>query len=98
MTWVRDYNGETGELISEYEIPDPVPQVVSARQIKLAMLDADLLDEVEAFAAQQDRAVQISWEYAVEFQRQDPMLVAMAGAFGLTDEQVDDLFRAAALL
>lgn len=100
MTRIITYDGITGALIDDYDdgLPDPVPATVSARQIKLALLAADLLDDVEAFAASQDRAVQISWEYAVEFERQDPMLTAMAAAFGLTDEQVDDLFRAAAEL
>lgn len=76
----------------------PTPQAVSARQIKLALLAMDLLDDVDAFAASQDRVVQISWEYAVEFLRGDPMLAAMADAFGMTGEQIDDIFRAAAVL
>lgn len=73
-----------------------IPEVVSARQMKLALLGAGLLDGIEAFVVTQDRAVQISWEYATEFRRDDPMLVNMAEAFSMTYEQVDDVFRAAA--
>jgi hypothetical protein len=79
--------------------PDhPVPDSVSRRQMKLALLGAGMLDQVEAFVAGADRAVQISWADAVEFRREDPMLTAAADAFGLTSEQRDDLFRAAAAL
>lgn len=94
------YDGLTGELISDTDdgLPVPVPALVSARQIKLALLSDGLLDQVDTFATAQDRAVQISWEYATEFQRQDALLLAMATAFGMTDEQVDDLFRLAATL
>lgn len=74
----------------------PTPQTVSARQIKLALLGMDLLDDVDAFTASQDRAVQISWEYAVEFHRTDAMLAGMAVAFGMSDAQIDTIFRAAA--
>ena len=45
-----------------------------------------------------DRAVQISWEYAVEWRRDDPTLNAMAAAFGMSDAEVDDIFRLAATL
>lgn len=76
-------------------MPQSCPQTVSARQIKLALLGADLLDSIETFVAAQPRAVQISWEYATEFDRNDPMLAGMALAFGMSDEQIDDLFRTA---
>lgn len=76
----------------------PTPQTVTILQIRLALLAAGLLDQLEAFVATQDRAVQLGWEYALEFQRGDQTLVAMAAAFGLTPDQIDELFRAAAAL
>lgn len=75
-----------------------VPQVVSARQLKLALLAADKLDDVESFVSAADRAVEISWEYATEFQRTHPLLIQMAAQFGMGDEDIDDIFRAAASL
>ena len=76
-----------------------VPAVVTVRQAKLALLQAGLLDDVEAaIAASADRAVQIEWEYATEFLRDWPALLAMQPALGLTDTQIDDLFRRAATL
>lgn len=84
-----------------YPMPDPVvpvPDTVSPRQLKLALLGAGMLDEIEAFVAQADRAVQISWEYATEFERTDALLNQMAAAFGMTDSLIDELFHVAATL
>jgi len=77
---------------------EPVPQRVSALQARRALLAADMLDQVEAAIARQPRAVQITWEYATEIHRDDPMLVEVAQAIGLNTNTLDDLFRAAAKL
>ena len=75
-----------------------VPQVVAIRQAKLALFEADLLDDIEAAMTQADRKTQIEWEYATEFRRDWPALIAMQPVLGLTDQQVDDLFTLAASL
>jgi hypothetical protein len=87
-----------GVVVQQAETAAYVPQVVSPRQMKLAMLGAGMLDDVEAFVAAADRAVQITWENAVEWRRDDAMVNGMGAAFGLTSPQVDDLFTAAATL
>ena len=97
-TWGKDEDGNA-VLLSVEELPDPPPpEIVSPRQIKLALLAAGKLDDVESFVANAERAVQISWEYAVEWRRDDAMLNDMASAFGMSSEEVDDLFRVAAEL
>ena len=74
-------------------------QVVSRRQAKQALLRADLLDDVDAaIAASANRAWQIDWADAQEFRRDWPALVAMQPALGLSDAQIDDLFRLAVTL
>jgi hypothetical protein len=83
--------------------PAPVPQVVTMRQARLALLGAGLLDSVDAaLAAIQDaterRAAQITWEYAQEVRRNDPMVITLGDAFGLTEAQKDELFVVAASL
>ena len=78
--------------------PEPVPQRVSALQARRALLAAGILDQVEAAIARQPRAVQITWEYATEIHRDDPMLIEVAQAIGLNTNTLDDLFRAAAKL
>lgn len=76
-----------------------VPQVISRRQAKQALLQAGLLDVAEAaIAASADRAAQIDWADAQEFRREWATLISMQNALGLTDEQIDDLFRLAATL
>lgn len=74
----------------------PVPANVSAFQAKAALLDAGLLADVEmAVAGAGPRAV-LAWEYATEFQRSSPTIAALAAGAGITDDMLDDLFRAAA--
>jgi len=75
-----------------------IPKVVTIRQAKLALLQAGLLDDIEAAMTQADRATQVEWEYATEFRRDWPALLAMQPLLGLTDTQVDDLFKLAATL
>lgn len=78
--------------------PSSQPWTITPLQAKLALHAAGLLDTVEAFIAQADRPTQIAWEYASEFKRNSPMLLAMAGALGMTDTQLDGLFTAASAI
>ena len=79
-----------------------VPQAVTPRQLQLALLEADLLDAIEAFLAneQTPRAARIAWEYATEYRRDDPTLNLMAQQLDppLSAEQIDQLFIAAATI
>lgn len=76
--------------------PPPVPQSVTMRQARLALLGAGLLDDVEAAIAAlpspQKEAARIEWEYSQEVQRHNGFVSVLAPALGLTDEQLDDLF------
>lgn len=76
----------------------PVPEVVTPRQVRLLLLQQGLLDEVETMISQQDRATQITWEFAIEFRRDDPLLNNLAQQLNLTEEQVDQFFIAASQL
>ncbi len=97
--WVnyRLVEGEL-ELVPPAEPAPVVPQSVGPYQARAALLAADLLDDVEALIAdpETDRAIKIAWEYASEFKRESPFIEQMAGALGLTEQQVDELFIAAA--
>lgn len=74
--------------------------VVSPRQFRLAMLAAGLLDDAEAIVAAPEtpRAVKISWEYAVSFERLSPLIDQFSALMGKTPEEVDAVFEAAALI
>lgn len=76
----------------------PVPQEVSRFQALAALLHAGLLDDVETAVAGADRFTQIAWSNASTFARASPTIATLAAALGLSDAQVDDLFRAAALI
>lgn len=75
--------------------PVPVPQIITIRQARLALLAAGLLDDVNTAVAAASKSVQIEWEYVTELRRDWPTLIALAGSLGLTGVQVDELFIAA---
>ena len=84
-------------------ILSPVPQQVTMRQARLALLGAGLLDQVDAAIASiedptQRRAAEIEWEYAQTVDRNSPFVQQLSAGLGLTDEQKDQLFRTASQL
>lgn len=80
------------------EVPDPVPQVVSRFQARAALHQAGLLTAAEAAVAAADTLTQIAWADAQEFRRNSPTIAALAASIGLTETQIDDLFRQAATI
>lgn len=74
--------------------------IVSKFQGKAALLQAGLLTDVEALVAdpQTDPLVVLAWNDVTEFRRLSPMIAGIASALGWTDEQLDTLFEAAALI
>ena len=112
MTYTKIVNNVVVELTPE-EIADfeariaaheatrlvvPVPSSITPRQCRLLLLQQGLLSQVEAMIAQQDDATRITWEYALEFRRDDPLLNQLAANLGLTSEEIDEFFIAAAQL
>jgi len=75
-----------------------VPQEVSMRQARLALLGAGLLDQVEQAVKTLPRAAQIEWEFATTVQRHYGMVDQLATAFGWSEQMVDSLFIQAAQL
>jgi len=62
---------------------------VKPMYFRLSLLQLGMLDAVEAGLTGADK---IAFEYALEFDRYDPMVVSLAPQFGLTAAQVDALF------
>lgn len=75
-----------------------VPASVTPRQVRLLLLNQNLLSQVETMIAQQDEATQITWKYALEFRRDDPLLNAMAQNLGLSSAEIDQFFIEASKL
>ena len=92
----------TAAEIAQLTAPPPVPASVTMRQARLALLNAGLLGLVDAAIASmpgpQKEAALIEWEYAATVERGSALIDQLAPALGLSSEQMDALFRAAASL
>ncbi len=86
----------TGSAWEPAPVNNPVPSTITPLQARRALRAAGLLTAVSAFIATQPDDVQEAWEYCVEVRRDDAMILSAQAALGLTDEQVDGLFRAGA--
>lgn len=73
-----------------------IPQKVSRAQFILALLELDLLDNVEAVIAGADRATQINFRERLEFERSHPLIATMAAVLNKTDPEIDAVFILAA--
>jgi hypothetical protein len=89
---------EIAEIEAQRNAPSPVPRRVTRRQARLALLNAGLLDAVEAAIAKAPPAVRITYEDATEWWRDDPLIASFSVSLGLTTEQVDNLFLEASQL
>ena len=91
--------------LPEYIPPHPVetvPQEVTMRQARLALLAAGKLSGVEAAIASLPEphrtAASIEWEYSNSLQRNNQFVSQLGAALGLDDAGIDALFIAAAKL
>lgn len=96
-----EYSVVDGEVIEAFPVEDiavALPDRVTARQFKLQLLALGLYDDVTAWVAMQDQAVQIAWEYSGTFLRSEPMMLAGFAAMGFSETQIDDFYIAASAL
>jgi hypothetical protein len=84
------------------DIPVVVPESVTMRQARLALLGAGKLALVDAaidgMPEPQKSAARIEWEYSNEVQRHNSFVSALGPALGMTSAQIDQLFIAASKL
>jgi hypothetical protein len=90
---------------AEWVVPtEPVPLSVSARQIRLWLVRngfqlAQVEQAINSIENLTEReVVKIEWEYAPYIERSHIWLVPLAQSLGLTEEQIDQAFREAALI
>ncbi len=92
LAWVVE--GNTPEPY--IEPPPPVPQSITQRQARIILIRAGYLATVEAAIANMPGAsgdeARITWEFATEIRRDDPLLVLISGLLSLTEEQIDQMF------
>jgi len=105
MPSTKNVLSESSKEVQEYlanqrALAAAPPKTVTMRQAKLALLQAGLLDDVDAAIAAEStpKSIKIEWEYASEVQRDWVNTLGLAATLGLTDEQLDDLFVLAASL
>ena len=75
-----------------------IPASVSPRQIRQALNRAGLRANVEAAVAAGDQDTKDWYEFATEFERSSPIVVALGKALGVPSLQLDDLWTLAAAL
>jgi len=85
----------TTEEINQF-IKSQVPQVVTMRQAELALLNANLLDDIEVLIPTLPRVDQISWTRASTVERNNPLVAYIQSIKGLSDTDIDNLFIQAA--
>lgn len=92
-----EISNEEAEALRPVPVPT-VPQFVSRFQARAALHLAGLLDDVEALMTAPDTPAlaKLAWTDAQEFERQSPTIAALAGAVGLTEQDIDALFITAA--
>lgn len=76
----------------------PVVAVVEMRQARLALHRAGLLTAVNAAVAAAGGEAQIEWEFAQTVRRDHVLVQTLGASLGLTEQQLDDLFVAAAAI
>ena len=96
---VREMNDdEYAEWLTRAAQPTPVPQSVTMRQACIQLEIAGLLDDVEAIVATLPRIYQIEWQRASNVLRDNLLVEMVRQQQGMTSEQIDALFIAAAAL
>lgn len=91
----EDYYWNNGQWI---QLQQTVPESISARQIRLWLINNGIqLSQVEqAINSIEDpimrETTKVEWEYAPYVERNHPMLVPLAQALGLTENQIDIAF------
>ncbi|HEY8035203.1 MAG TPA: hypothetical protein VIF37_06400 [Methylobacter sp.] len=80
------------EAAAKHRELNSVPESVKMAQARLALLQRDLLDDVNSKVATMPRAAQIEWEYETVVRRDNSLVIAMQSMLSMTDAQMDDLF------
>jgi hypothetical protein len=98
LAWVEAGN----EPLPADPVPVVVPQTVTMAQARLALIAAGLFSTIDAglkaLPEPQRTTALTAWEYAPTVSRNGALVTTLAGQFGLTEAQLDDLFTAAAAI
>lgn len=85
-----------GESQEDARAAERAAMVVSRFQAKVALFQAGILGQIEELLRGSENFIhRLAWDEAVEFRRDSPTINFLAKHAGLSDEALDDLFRAA---
>lgn len=77
-------------------LPVYIPQEITMRQARLALLDAGLLANVQtainSLPEPAKTKAQIEWDYSNALQRDNPFVTTLGTALGLSSDDIDNLF------
>ena len=103
--WVNHRANEARDGLELLPVIEPaaiVPQQVTMRQARLALLSAGVLGNVASAIEELDsphrETAQIEWEFSSTVDRDRPLVTMLGPKLGLTAEQLDQLFITAATL
>jgi hypothetical protein len=96
--WAEEFLADDDPAVVAFKDAPPEVSSVSARQFRLMLRRAGLLDQVKAWVALQDGETQDAFEYSGTFVKDSPMMAAGFSAMGFKAEQIDGFFEAAAQL
>ena len=82
------------------EVPEKISNLQLRSQLILQGFDLNLIEQKfnQIADATQRGLIITAWEYATNFYRNNPMIVAMGNLLGLTSTQVDEIFIKASKL
>lgn len=97
------FNGAGWDIVTERpEVVIPIPQSVTMRQARLALLSTGRLADVDtaiaALSEPDKSAAAIEWEYSQTVERNRPFVATLGAALSLDDAALDNLFILAASL
>lgn len=104
--WPKDARIATQEEINAIRnpiLPIAIPSQVTMVQARLALFEDGLLSLVDESISlmpieEQREKAKIEWEFATIVSRNSALVYGLAGALGLTDEKLDELFIKASKL
>ena len=99
-TWANTPGNTPTIIASRGGVPPIVPEVVTMRQARLALLAvgklADVTAAINSLPSPEKEAAQIEWEFSTTVVRTHGLVEQLSPVLGFTSEELDSLFLAAA--
>ncbi len=91
------------EYISENDIPKKIPQELTPRQIRLALIQSwinlsNIDTMIDNIPEPQKSVIKTLWEYSLSYSRDDEMLIQFAKQLWMEEDKLDQLFILGAAL